>query len=132
MRKKKNLKCAFLHIFFNNTIDITLPSPNKARYVSINTHVSSSNALQTLWALFNITGGQRDFVWFPQFDKKTTFSLIPLISLCGSLTCRIQSNITFIELTVKLSSRTCRKKRGGTPPLLHYCCSQSFLKHFSL
>lgn len=46
--KKKKLEMRFLHIFFNNTIDITLPSPNKARYVSINTHVSSSNALQTL------------------------------------------------------------------------------------
>lgn len=47
--EKKNLKCAFC-TFFNNTIDITLPSPNKARYVSINTHVSGPSALQTLGA----------------------------------------------------------------------------------
>lgn len=59
--EKKNLKCAFC-TFFNNTIDITLPSPNKARYVSINTHVSGPRVLQTPELLFNITGGRRDFV----------------------------------------------------------------------
>lgn len=48
-KKKQNLKCAFC-TFFNNTIDITLPSPNKARYVSINTHVSSLSTVQSLRA----------------------------------------------------------------------------------
>lgn len=65
-----------------------------------------------LGAFCSIRGGQRDFFWFPKFDKKNLF-LIPLNLLRGSLTCRIQYNFSLIELISKLSPHSCR--RGKFP-----------------
>lgn len=73
-----------------------------------------------LGAFCSITGGQRDFFWFPKFSKKktkqkqTNLFLIPLNFLSGSLTCRIQRNFTWIELISKLSPHSC--KPGGISP----------------
>lgn len=107
---KRMRKCA-LCTFVYNTIDITLPSP------------IYPNTLQMLWAFCSITGGQRDFIWFPKLDKKQPFlNNTPEFVWVGSLTCRIQYNFSFIERIPKLSSHPCR--RGNS--LWTYCCSQAF------
>lgn len=63
-------------------------------------------------AFRSTTGGQRDFFWFPKFDKNKQTNknliLIPLILLGGSPTCRIQSNLSLIELISTLSVHSCR------------------------
>lgn len=68
-----------LHIFFNNTIDITLPSPNKARDTLMlsNSTLKHPNTSQMFGAFCSITGGQRDIFWFPKFDKKQPFNNTP-------------------------------------------------------
>lgn len=108
--QKERLNALAAH-FFNNTIDITLPSPNKARDTQMFPIVHWSAPTQMLGAFCSITGGQRDFFWFPTFDKKSNIFLIPLNLLSGSLTYRIQYNFSFIELILKLP-HSCTKEGG--------------------
>lgn len=121
--RKRKINALSAHFsFINNTIEITLPSPNDA----IDTQMFSDSTqkhpdAQMLGAFCSITGGQRDFFWFPKFSKKTkqkqtNLFLIPLNFLSGSLTCRIQRNFTWIELISKLSPQSC-KPGGGYLPL---------------
>lgn len=120
--RKRKINALSAHFsFINNTIEITLPSPNDA----IDTQMFSDSTqkhpdAQMLGAFCSITGGQRDFFWFPKFSKKTkqkqtNLFLIPLNFLSGSLTCRIQRNFTWIELISKLSPQSC-KPGGGISP----------------
>lgn len=90
------------------------------RYADVSDSTQKHPDAQMLGAFCSITGGQRDFFWFPKFSKKktkqkqTNLFLIPLNFLSGSLTCRIQRNFTWIELISKLSPHSC--KPGGISP----------------
>lgn len=112
---KRKINALSAHFsFINNTIEITLPSPDDAIDTQVFLIVRRSTPM--LGAFCSITGGQRDFIWFPKFRKKktknnpktkqkqTNLLLIPLNFLMGSLTCRIQRNFTWIELIFKTNA----------------------------
>lgn len=111
-KRKKRTRPESAFFPLNNTTDITSPPPNDATEASMPPPPQMGPRTRTPRAFRSTTGGQRDFFWFPKFDKNKQTNknliLIPLILLGGSPTCRIQSNLSLIELISTLSVHSCR------------------------
>lgn len=99
------------------------------RYADVSDSTQKHPDAQMLGAFCSITGGQRDFFWFPKFSKKNkTKTNQPFLNTPEFFEwiTDLQNSTQFHLNWANFKTITSLVQTGGDISLCTYCCSQSF------